>query len=183
MATAVTHFEIYGEEPAKLAEFYRNLFGWQIEQAPGIDYWRIQTGAADPENINGGLTYRPIPGPRSWVHYVNVASLDDAVAEVQRLGGTVLRPKTAVPKTAWYRRRGMRSWPTRKATSLPSGRPTRRHFHRPNRTDIRQPSTSRGIQPLSVWALQSVPTNFVPHERKTRCTTPTTRCTPRTCSR
>ena len=102
MATAVTHFEIYGEEPAKLAEFYRNLFGWQIEQAPGIDYWRIQTGAPDSEGIGGGLTYRPIPAPRSWVHYVNVASLDEAVAEVQRLGGVILRPKTAVPKTAWY---------------------------------------------------------------------------------
>jgi predicted enzyme related to lactoylglutathione lyase len=102
MATAVTHFEIYGEDPARLAEFYRNLFGWQIEQAPGIDYWRIQTGATDSEGIRGGLTYRPIPGPRSWVHYVNVASLEETVAEVQRLGGVILRPKTAVPKTAWY---------------------------------------------------------------------------------
>jgi len=101
-AAAVTHFEIYAEAPAKLAEFYRSLFGWQIEQAPGIDYWRIQTGATDSEAIRGGLLYRPIPGPRSWVHYVNVASLDEAVAEVQRLGGTLLRPKTAVPKTAWY---------------------------------------------------------------------------------
>ena len=102
MATAVTHFEIYAEQPAKLAAFYRKLFGWQIEQAPGIDYWRIKTGTAEGEGIDGGLTYRPIPGPRSWVHYVHVASLDEAVAEVQRLGGTVLRPKTAVPKTAWY---------------------------------------------------------------------------------
>jgi uncharacterized protein len=34
----VTHFEIYAEEPAKLAEFYRTLLGWQIEKAPGIDY-------------------------------------------------------------------------------------------------------------------------------------------------
>ena len=102
MASAVTHFEIYAEEPARLAEFYRTLFGWEIEQAPGIEYWRIRTGAADAEGIGGGLTYRPIPGPRSWVHYVNVASLDDAVAELQRLGGTVLRPKTAVPKIAWY---------------------------------------------------------------------------------
>ena len=32
---AVTHFEIFAEEPEKLADFYRNLFGWQIEQAPG----------------------------------------------------------------------------------------------------------------------------------------------------
>ena len=102
MATAVTHFEIFAEEPAKLADFYRSLFGWQIEQAPGIDYWRVQTGATAGQGISGGLTYRPIPGPRSWVHYVNVASLDQALGEVLRLGGSVLRPKTAVPKTAWY---------------------------------------------------------------------------------
>lgn len=97
----MTHFEIFAEEPAKLADFYRSLFGWQIDQAPGIDYWRIQTGAPDANGYNGGLLYRPIPGPRSWVHYVNVPSLDDFVAQVQHLGGSVLRPKTAVPKIAW----------------------------------------------------------------------------------
>lgn len=30
MISLVTHFEIYGEEPAKLAEFYRSVFGWKI---------------------------------------------------------------------------------------------------------------------------------------------------------
>lgn len=102
MASSVTHFEIYAEEPAKLLEFYRTLFAWEIEKAPGIDYWRIQTGSAGSGGYSGGLTYRPIPGPRSWVHYVNVESLDEAVTQVQRLGGSVVRPKTAVPKIAWY---------------------------------------------------------------------------------
>lgn len=99
MANSVTHFEIYAEEPAKLAEFYRTLLGWQIEKAPGIDYWRIQMV---PGRMNGGLTFRPIPGPRSWVHYVHVESLDHTVEHVLKLGGAVLRPRTAVPKTAWY---------------------------------------------------------------------------------
>lgn len=102
MASAVTHFEIYAEEPPKLAEFYRRLFGWKIEQAPGIDYWRIQTGATNPESAGGGMLYRPIPGPRSWVHYVHVVAIDETVVEVQRLGGSVLRPKSAVARTAWY---------------------------------------------------------------------------------
>lgn len=99
---SVTHFEIYAEEPAKLAAFYRGLFGWQIEQVPGIDYWRIQTGTEDGGNIGGGLLCRPIPGPRAWVHYVHVTALDETIAEVQQLGGAVLRPKTAVARTAWY---------------------------------------------------------------------------------
>ena len=29
---AVTHFEIYAEEPAKLAEFYRGVFGWRLDK-------------------------------------------------------------------------------------------------------------------------------------------------------
>jgi predicted enzyme related to lactoylglutathione lyase len=85
-----------------LAEFYRQLFGWRLERAPGHDYWRIETGAAPAGGADGGLTYRPIAGTRGWVHYVHVASLDDAVAEAERLGAVVLRPRTAVPKTAWY---------------------------------------------------------------------------------
>ena len=101
MASPATHFEIYAEDPAKLVEFYRALFSWEIEKAPGIDYWQIQTGSSDG-GYSGGLTYRPIPGPRSWVHYVTVESLDEAVAQVQRLGGSVLRAKAAVPKIGWY---------------------------------------------------------------------------------
>ena len=102
MSGSVTHFEIYGEEPAALAEFYSQLFGWRLDKAPGVDYWRIDTGAAPARGVAGGLTYRPIPGTRGWMHYVHVASLDDTMAAAKPLGAAVLRPKTAVPKTAWY---------------------------------------------------------------------------------
>jgi uncharacterized protein len=102
MTGLVTHFEIYGEEPADLAEFYRQLFGWRLERAPGVDYWRIDSGESPGRGFAGGLTYRPIAGTRGWMHYVHVASLDDAVADAERLGAAVLRPKTAVPKAAWY---------------------------------------------------------------------------------
>ena len=40
----LSHFEIDGEQPSGLADFYRKVFGWKIEQTPGVDYWRIQTG-------------------------------------------------------------------------------------------------------------------------------------------
>ena len=46
--------------------------------------------------------FRPIPGPRSWVHYVHVESLDQTVERIVALGGALVRPKAAVPKTAWY---------------------------------------------------------------------------------
>lgn len=101
MSFSVTHFEIYGEEPGKLADFYRKVFGWQIEQMPGINYWRIQTGSQETKPLYGGLTYRAIPGLNGWMLFVNVMSLDETVTLVQKLGGSIVRPKAAVPRTAW----------------------------------------------------------------------------------
>jgi predicted enzyme related to lactoylglutathione lyase len=97
MIGSVTHFEIYGEEPAKLAEFYRVVLGWQLDKAPGVDYWRIQT-----DSLNGGLTYRPLVALRNWLNYVTVDSLDASLAQAVKMGAEVLREKTAVPKTGWY---------------------------------------------------------------------------------
>jgi predicted enzyme related to lactoylglutathione lyase len=102
MTASVTHFEIYAEDPTKLADFYKELFGWEIDKAPGIDYFRINSGPSENGGIQGGLLHRPIPGPRSWVHYVSVDSLDEMVERVQSLGGKLVRPKAAVPKIAWY---------------------------------------------------------------------------------
>lgn len=102
MAASVTHFEIYAEETDTLADFYRDLFGWRIEKAPGVDYYMIQTGTGDGAGLRGGLTYRPIEGPRSWVHYVSVESLDETIERLEQLGGSVLRPRSAMPKVAWY---------------------------------------------------------------------------------
>lgn len=102
VASSVTHFEIYAEEPERLAEFYRKLFGWTIDKATAVDYFRIRTGSGDEKSVQGGLLRRPIPAARSWVHYVDVEAIDEAVAQVVALGGKVVRPKAAVPKTAWY---------------------------------------------------------------------------------
>jgi len=102
VSSKTTHFEIYGEEPAKLAEFYVGLFAWKLEKAPGVDYWRIQTRSGNNTKVDGGVTYRPSYAPHSWLQYVNVDSIDRTLAEAQRMGASVLLPKTAIPKTGWY---------------------------------------------------------------------------------
>jgi len=101
MTGSVTHFEIYGPDPATLASFYREIFGWEIEQMPGVDYWRVQTGSAEGHTFNGGITYRAIPNLNGWMLYVNVASADETIARIVGLGGAVMRPKTAVPRAGW----------------------------------------------------------------------------------
>lgn len=99
--TALSHFEIFGDEPEKLAELYAALFGWRIEQAPGVDYWRIQDGDAAAQPI-GGLARRPAFELQGWLAYFQIPSVADAIATVERHGGRVLKERTAVPRTAWY---------------------------------------------------------------------------------
>ena len=104
LTSPVTHFEIYGEEPAALARSTANSStgGSNAPRAWTTGGSRPKRRRGARSGIAGGLTYRPIVGTRGWMHHVHVAALDDAVAEAERLGAAVLRPKTAVPKAAWY---------------------------------------------------------------------------------
>ena len=101
MTNLLTHFEIYGDQPTVLAEFYRRVFGWEIERMEGIEYWRINTGSEETNPLNGGLTYKALPDLNGWMLYVQVAALDETVELIKSLGGAVIRPKTAVPRAAW----------------------------------------------------------------------------------
>lgn len=96
-----THFEIYGDDPEKLAAFYARLFGWGMEKVEGLQYWRIRQNRDDPAKVDGGLTYRPRADPKGWLQFVDVESIDAALATAEEMGATVVRPKTAVPRTAW----------------------------------------------------------------------------------
>lgn len=101
MVSRPTHFEIYGDDPGKIAEFYSRLFGWGIQRVEGLDYWRIHLDPQDTSAVAGGITIRPRAETRGWLQFVNVESIDDAIAEAQKMGASIVRPKTAVPRTAW----------------------------------------------------------------------------------
>src|SRR5436190_19831259 len=100
MTAHVTHFEIYSNEPPKLARFYRDLFGWHVVRAIGTDYFHILLEPAGTE-LRGGVMPRPLDAPRSWVSYVLVESVDDTLNRVRRLGGQIVRGKNTVSGRAW----------------------------------------------------------------------------------
>jgi len=109
MHKTIAYFEIYGDDPSKLAGFYEGLFGWKIERAPGPnEYWRVHTVPTDAQGrptapgVNGGLMKRPSPEVRNWLNYVAVESVDDTVAQAQQAGGKVLKPKSPVPGAGWF---------------------------------------------------------------------------------
>lgn len=102
MAGQVVHFEIPVDDPERAQSFYRDVFGWRMDPMPDMSYTMVTTAAVDeqgmptePGAINGGMVVRtqPVTSP---VVVINVDSVDDALAQVERLGGAVLRAKSPV---------------------------------------------------------------------------------------
>jgi uncharacterized protein len=102
MVGRLSNFEIYGDEPEALAAFYRGLFDWQIDRVEGVDYWRIAIAAESAALTTGGIARRPSFGQQGWMNFVEVDSVDATLGAATKFGGTIVKEKTAVPRTAWH---------------------------------------------------------------------------------
>ena len=102
MPARLSNFEIYGDDPEALAAFYQEIFGWRIERAEGVDYWRIAIDAGAAPLTAGGIARRPSFAHAGWMNFVEVDALDAALEAAERLGGAILKEKTAVPRVAWH---------------------------------------------------------------------------------
>jgi len=97
----IVWFEIPADNTARAKKFYSALFGWKINLFPGLkDYWHIDTGGAD-DTPDGGMMPRKHP-EQPITNYVAVASVDESAAKVERLGGKICMPKTAVPQMGYF---------------------------------------------------------------------------------
>ena len=86
---AIEWNELITPDPAAAVKFYGGLFGWTTEEfaMPGKPpYTMLQRG----DRTFGGVMAPPMPGiPPHWLHYVTVASVDDALAKAVSLGAAV----------------------------------------------------------------------------------------------
>lgn len=108
---SLVHFEIHASEPERLAEFYRQLFGWKIDKyegIPGLEYWGVVTAEKDaPGAINGGLMRRSGPKPTGpcattgFVCTMLVQDIDAVIRKALELGATEAMQKYALPGMAW----------------------------------------------------------------------------------
>ena len=100
--SSIVWFEIPADNVERAKSFYGGLFGWKIEKFPGpMEYWHIDTGGSD-DTPDGGLMKRQSPGQQGITNYVGVPSVDQFVDKVQKLGGKICMPKTAVPQTGYF---------------------------------------------------------------------------------
>jgi predicted enzyme related to lactoylglutathione lyase len=98
---SIIWFEIPADKPERAKKFYGKLFGWKINPFPTMpDYQHIDTGGADA-SPDGGLMKRMHPG-HTITQYVLVPSVTRFMAKVEKLGGSICKPKTAVPQMGYF---------------------------------------------------------------------------------
>lgn len=113
----VIHFEIHVENPDRAAQFYRDLFGWEIKEwlIPGVEikdenrYWIVMTAEKDAKEpgINGGMVFRRGPAPtrgqpvNAYVCTIGVPSIDAFVEKAVKAGATVAVPKMPIRGVGW----------------------------------------------------------------------------------
>ena len=94
----ITHFDIPADDLERASKFYAELFGWKIEKVPGpMDYYFIHTtNEKGEQGVGGGMAKRDNPQDRI-TNYIDVPSIDEYLAKVEKLGGKVILTKTPVP--------------------------------------------------------------------------------------
>jgi predicted enzyme related to lactoylglutathione lyase len=102
MGGRVVHFEIPYDDGARARRFYGELFGWQLQEMPGMEYTLVMSGPSgdrgpsEPGFINGGMLAREesaAPGP---VVVIDVDDIDATLTRIEESGGSVVVPKQPV---------------------------------------------------------------------------------------
>jgi uncharacterized protein len=101
-SSSIVWFEVPVDNLDRAKKFYKEMFGWKFAELPAAvnEYWHIDTGGPDA-SPDGGLMLRMHP-QQPITNYVSVPSITKAAAKVERLGGTVCKPKTAVPGMGYF---------------------------------------------------------------------------------
>ncbi|HEX6075820.1 MAG TPA: VOC family protein [Micromonosporaceae bacterium] len=98
----VVHFEIPVDDPERAVRFYRELFGWQIEDANvGMPYWLITTGQDPEPGIDGAIMERGGTA-NTVVNTIAVESVDDTLERVKQLGGSAVTDVMPIPSVGRF---------------------------------------------------------------------------------
>ena len=102
MTGRVVHFEVPFDDADRARDFYKEVFGWQIQPMPEMNYTMVSTGPtsdqgmpSEPGFIGGGMMQRQAP-VNSPVITMEVDDIDATINAVEKHGGAAVGEKMAV---------------------------------------------------------------------------------------
>lgn len=95
----ITHIDIPVDDMERATGFYGAVFGWAIAAPPGFEGYPMWSA---PNKISGGGFGARDEGLQQPRSYVEVDSIDDTLARITELGGSVLVPKSEITENSWW---------------------------------------------------------------------------------
>ena len=102
-----TYFDLTVSNLENARKFFEQVLSWRFEKFPmPYEYYRIWTGDSDEPGIDGGIGEikdAPIAGGKPMTLItIPVLSLDETIKLIERNGGSIVEPKTAIPGIGWF---------------------------------------------------------------------------------
>ncbi len=96
---SIAHVEFSAQNAQAAGEFYAEVFGWQIEPIPEMNYVMFNAG-----DTGGGFpqTDGDMFKPGDVVVYVNTDDIDASLAKIETAGGKTLVSKSEIPGMGWF---------------------------------------------------------------------------------
>lgn len=93
------HLELPADDVERARAFYAAVFGWQTTAMPGMaDYFLFSSGAGR----GGAIGTRGGSAPLTSRLYVEVDSIEAALAAAEAHGGRTVEPRTPIPGQGWF---------------------------------------------------------------------------------
>jgi len=106
----VVHFEIPFDEAERAQKFYQDVFEWEINKFPDMDYYIATTGPSDekghqkePGAINGGLLKKDPTGNHPII-VIDVPNIEEHIKKVESAGGKSVMPPMNIGEFGMYAR-------------------------------------------------------------------------------
>lgn len=96
MGQPVVQWQILAKNPDRLAEFYCQLFSWQVNTDNPLGYRQIDT--ASEKGINGGIWPAPPEGHSMVQLFVEVDDVQKFIEKAAGLGGGTIIPLQILPE-------------------------------------------------------------------------------------
>lgn len=95
MSSPIVHVEISAEDRSRLVQFYSEIFGWETQDYPEMDYTTFTSGEG---GIGGG--FNPVGegnDPGTIVVYIAVGDVQGTLDAIEERGGKTLMEPTDIP--------------------------------------------------------------------------------------
>lgn len=95
----IVHVEFTVNDLKATGKFFSDVFGWEVQQMPEMNYAMFETG----DKLGGGFNPagENTPAGRTLAH-IGTDDIDETLAKIEAHGGKTTVPKTEIPGFGWF---------------------------------------------------------------------------------